>query len=90
MLALPPAPPRGECVPVPWCESCDRFYNPRSVAPDGTCMKCGRFIAEDDPDDDQRGKAPWHFWLLVAALVAYLGWRLVQTVIWAFTGNWPG
>jgi hypothetical protein len=29
---------------------------------------------------DQR--APWHFKLLVGAVVAYLGWRAVQLVEW--------
>jgi hypothetical protein len=28
-------------------------------------------------------RAPWHFWLMVIALVAYLGWRAVEGVIWA-------
>ncbi len=75
---------------VPWCETCDRFYNPKALAPDGTCMTCGRFIADPDEEEESRGKAPWHFWVLVAALVLYLGWRLVQVVIWAITGDWPG
>jgi hypothetical protein len=78
---------------VPWCETCDRFYNPGSVAPDGTCVTCGRFIAEPDGgdgEDEERGSAPWHFWVLVAALVAYLGWRLIEVIIWAVTGEWPG
>ena len=74
---------------MPWCETCDRFYNPGSVAPDGTCVTCGTFIAEDDAAEES-GKAPWHFWVLVAALVLYLGWRLVEVVIWAVTGDWPG
>jgi hypothetical protein len=82
-------PRRGECVRVPWCETCQRFYNPGSVAPDGTCVRCGRFIA-DEPPEEAHAKAPWHFWLLVAFLVAYLGWRLVEVVIWAVTGEWPG
>ena len=73
---------------MPWCETCDRFYNPSSVAPDGTCIRCGRFIA-DPEDEDRTGRAPWHFWVLVVALVAYLGWRLVEVVIWAVTGDWP-
>ena len=77
---------------MPWCETCDRFYNSSSVAPDGTCVTCGRFIGHDEPEgeEQERGKAPWHFWVLIAALVIYLGWRLVQAIIWAFTGNWPG
>ena len=75
---------------MPWCETCDRFYNPNNVAPDGTCVACGHFIAEEDADDDATGKVPWHFWVLVAALCAYLGWRLIQVIMWAVTGDWPG
>ena len=29
--------------------------------------------------------APWHFKLLVAVTVIYLGWRLVQLVFWIFS-----
>ena len=71
---------------VPWCETCNRFYNDRSLAPDGTCTSCGRFIADQGGEGDDEGgtKVPWHFWLMVAALVIYLGWRLVQLVEWLF------
>lgn len=31
--------------------------------------------------DDDDAKAPWHFKLLVVALCAYLGWRVVQIFI---------
>jgi hypothetical protein len=34
-------------------------------------------------DDDEELKAPWHFWVMVAAVALYLGWRLVQLVAWA-------
>jgi hypothetical protein len=78
------------CAAVPWCETCDRFYNPNSVAPDGTCVNCGSFIAEPPAEGDEDTKIPWHFWILVVALVLYLGWRLVQTIIWLVTGHWPG
>ena len=68
---------------MPWCETCQRFYNPNKVAPDGTCMTCGRFIADpDQAEEQQSGRVPWHFWVLVVALVIYLGWRLVQLVEW--------
>lgn len=30
-------------------------------------------------------KAPWHFKLMVAALVAYLGWRVVELVVHVIT-----
>jgi hypothetical protein len=68
---------------MPWCEQCSKFFNPNSMAPDGTCVKCGSFIA--DPartavDTDE--KVPWHFWVLVVAVVAYLGWRLIQGLAW--------
>ena len=46
----------------------------------------------DAPDDgeipdgwhpnDINTDIPWHFWLFVAALVIYLGWRLIQLVQW--------
>jgi len=79
------APTVGEgrpCV-VPWCETCSRFYNSNNVAPDGTCVTCGRFIADPaEVEEQQAGKVPWHFWILVVALVLYIGWRLVQLVQW--------
>lgn len=65
---------------VPWCETCDRFYNPGSVAPDGTCVRCGSFVGGDEVDGPS--KAPWHFWLLVVALVVYLGWRALEAIGW--------
>jgi hypothetical protein len=30
----------------------------------------------------QEARTPWHFKLLVVAVVLYLGWRLVQLVMW--------
>src|SRR5436305_879883 len=30
----------------------------------------------------ESGKAPWHFKLLVVAIIAYLLWRVVQVVGW--------
>ncbi len=36
-----------------------------------------------DPSAEEAApKAPWHFKLLVAAVVVYLGWRLIQTIGW--------
>jgi hypothetical protein len=43
---------------------------------DGSCPTCGRVLAEPT------GRAPWHFKLLVVALVAYLGFRAFQGVEW--------
>lgn len=47
----------------------------------GTCPTCGRTIADPTGATDGE-KAPWHFKLLVGAVVAYLGWRAVQAVQW--------
>jgi hypothetical protein len=30
--------------------------------------------------DDETVKVPWHFWVGVAAVIGYLGWRLIQGV----------
>jgi hypothetical protein len=72
---------------VPWCDDCERFSNPNSLGEDGGCPSCGAVIAEPrepDVDDDARSRTsvPWHFWLLLVAVVVYLGWRLVQGVAW--------
>lgn len=63
---------------MPFCEPCDRFYNPNSLNPDGTCPRCHIKLAEPPTET----KVPWHFWVLLAALVVYLGWRLIQGVGW--------
>lgn len=62
---------------MPWCEDCAKFWNPNSMAPDGSCPTCGRRIAEAPST-----KVPWHFWLLVGAAGLYLGWRAIQGVLW--------
>ena len=67
---------------MPWCEDCSKFWNPNSMPPDGTCPTCGRIIAE--PPDS---KVPWHFWVLIAALVLYLGWRVVQGFEWLLSND---
>jgi len=78
---------------VPWCATCDRFYNPNTLNADGTCPTCGRQVAdtpesaEADPPEKLRRfsdePAPWHFKVLVVCVAVYLGWRLVQGVFWA-------
>jgi hypothetical protein len=71
---------------VPWCDTCDRFYNPNSVEPDGTCRACGQRIEEPTAlataaaEADE--KVPWHFKVMVAGVVGYLGWRLVEAIAW--------
>jgi hypothetical protein len=73
---------------VPWCDTCDRFYNPNSVDPDGTCRTCGARLADPQPPATATATAdadvgtPWHFKLMVAGVVAYLVWRAIQGIDW--------
>lgn len=77
---------------MPWCEECARYLVPSAMGDDGTCPSCGRAPSAGSSltagtldlkaivgDDDSR--APWHFRLLVAMLIAYLGWRVVDLFI---------
>jgi predicted GTPase len=43
---------------------------------DGNCPSCGRPIYEAAGLSDDE-KTPWHFKLLVAALITYLSWRII-------------
>lgn len=70
---------------MPWCDTCDRFYNPNTLLPDGTCPACGRTVAasaETDVAHPVDAGAPWHFKVLIAATAVYLGWRLLQGIVW--------
>ena len=77
---------------MPWCEDCSKFYTPSTLTPEGDCPS-GHHVADpetaitqsmaDPRDDEHTSKVPWHFWLLLAAVVIYLGWRLVQGIQWA-------
>ena len=60
---------------MPWCEDCGRFWNPPSLGTGGECPSCGRVIAAPP-------RAPWHFKVMLSALVVYLGFRAYQGVVW--------
>lgn len=66
---------------MPWCDTCDRFYNPNTLAVDGSCPTCRRVIAEA-PAAEAGSRAPWHFKVLIAITVVYLGYRLLQGLAW--------
>lgn len=68
---------------MPWCEDCARFYNPNTLTEAGDCPE-GHHVADPAEDDDaeEAVKVPWHFKLMLVALVIYLGWRLVQGIEW--------
>tara|TARA_Y100001970_G_C13765384_1_gene617854 strand:- start:293 stop:511 length:219 start_codon:yes stop_codon:yes gene_type:complete len=67
---------------MPWCATCDKFLNPASIENAGSCPQCGEAveIGEFSEDSQDEVKVPWHFWVGVAAVIAYLGWRLIQGV----------
>ena len=66
---------------MPWCDDCSRFWTPSSLPVDGTCPTCGRRVVTAGKAA-QEARTPWHFKLLVAAVVLYLGWRMVQAAQW--------
>ena len=69
---------------VPWCNSCDRYLTPNSLSDEGTCPTCGEEAevqaGEAKMVASEGERVPWHFWIVVVALAAYLGWRLIQGV----------
>lgn len=75
---------------MPFCEPCDRFYNPNTLLSDGSCPRCSTVVAEHEQQDgDEQGSGPdsdnsvpWHFWLVLTLVGLYLAWRLVQGVWW--------
>jgi hypothetical protein len=68
---------------MPWCDDCERFLTPNSLREDGGCPSCGRVVASRAATPaaaDEEYKAPWHFKVMVAALVVYLGWRAYEII----------
>ena len=65
---------------MPFCADCDRFYNPNTLTAEGDCPD-GHHVR--DPDTHQhQARVPWHFKVMVALVVAYLGWRLIEVLVW--------
>jgi len=79
---------------MPFCDHCDKYWTPNSMNEDGSCPRCGAII--DEPmnqtgdgavveSDEAREKVPWHFKLMIVALVVYLGYRFVELGAKIFT-----
>ncbi len=67
---------------MPWCDPCERYLSPNTVATDGRCPECGRAVeAGHARAASPPAKVPWHFWLLLTATGAYLGWRAAQGIM---------
>ena len=65
---------------MPWCEECSKYWTPNSMTDEGNCPRCDAFIADSVEESDDDEKTPWHFKLLVAGVVIYLAWRLIDLV----------
>jgi hypothetical protein len=83
---------------MPWCPACERFLAPPSVTPEGRCPECDQPVepgraraAVDDPSGvppqharapEELAPVPLHLKIIGGATVAYLGWRLIQGIVW--------
>ncbi len=68
-----------------WCDSCESWHAPSALATDGSFPKCGAEVDATAAEPMERTvgeSAPWHFWVVVVALAAYLIWRLIEGVLW--------
>ena len=85
---------QAQSFPGAFCETCNKWREPNAVLPDGSCPRCGSQLDDHSElaavgdvravglggasADAQVDKIPWHFWVMVAATVIYLGWRVIQ------------
>lgn len=65
---------------MPFCPECDRFYNPNTLTDVGDCPD-GHHVA-DPAEGEAPPKVPWHFKLMLAFVIIYLGWRFIQLGDW--------
>ncbi len=66
---------------MPWCEDCEKYWAPSAMTPEGTCPTCGADLEAPEPAPAPTAttrRRPWHFKLLVVALVVYLGYRFYE------------
>jgi hypothetical protein len=69
---------------MPWCEPCAKYWTPNAMNDDGTCPTCGEQVVEGHEHAAAAAadeKAPWHFKLMIVALIVYLGWRIVDIFV---------
>lgn len=70
---------------MPWCEPCERFWNPSSVTEAGECPTCGAAVeTPSDQESPASQRTPWHFWVALAAAAVYLGWRAIEGIALLF------
>ncbi len=70
---------------MPWCEPCAKYWTPNAINDDGTCPTCGEQVVEAHEHADGHAatdeKSPWHFKLMIVALVVYLSWRVIAIFV---------
>jgi len=81
---------QAQSFPGAFCEPCNKWRKPGALMPDGSCPRCRTVIDEQaaaagDEHDAAQAEAdaytiPWHFWVMVAATMLYLGWRVIQGI----------
>jgi len=61
------------------CPSCGRVLETPTPASTVTAKNVDvKKLAASGEGGDVDAKAPWHFKLLIALMIVYLGWRIVQ------------
>ena len=84
---------------MPWCDACSKYWAPNAMTPEGACPECNRVLATrgalrmearslgvpaPGEVEGDAPKTPWHFKVMIGALVVYLTWRGVQGIDWLF------
>lgn len=80
---------QAQSFPGAFCEPCNKWRKPNAVLADGSCPRCGTKLDVNTETGAETAaaaeandipKIPWHFWVMVAATVLYLGWRVFQGI----------
>lgn len=65
---------------MPWCDTCDTQVE---AVENDDCLVCGDVLDTADKANAS-STLPWHFWIVILALVGYLAWRLVDLGLQVF------
>ena len=78
---------------MPWCDTCSLYHAHDALGEGRACPDCGDVMSESNdptrgalPEDEETRtvgqSAPWHFWIVVVALVIYIAWRVIVGIGW--------
>ena len=68
-----------------WCDTCSEYREAETGSEQRICSTCSEPLSSSHVHDREAtvgDSAPWHFWIVVVALAAYLLWRLVDGIAW--------